>query len=122
MTELKVLLVSLFGSMAIFSHHIKRYPAFWLKQERCVHLHEAVNWHQETTWNGRPTRQRGGLQIDFDTWNVYAPKSFPRDPGRATIAQQIFVGWLIYVANGRVWGTGKIGTQWPNSARECGLR
>jgi hypothetical protein len=97
------------------------YPAGWLQQARCIHRHESIDWHKRTSWTGAPSPDHGGFQIDVGTWQHFAPARWPSDPADASPAQQTLVAWRIYVANGRRWGVGRIGAQWPNTARACGL-
>ena len=126
MTELNSYVVAAVSAVALLVHtaakQVQHYPQWWLDQARCIHLHESTNWKQVTDWLGHYSSQHGGYQIDLGTWASFAPKSFPRDPASATPAQQTFVAWRIWNANGRVWGYGRLGAQWPNTSRECGLR
>jgi hypothetical protein len=99
------------------------YPTSWLHEAHCIHQQEtrgrwATRWHLTRTWTGATSRQRGGLQIDEDTWAAFAPRRWTRDPAHASRAQQLFVAWRIWHANGDRWG----GNQWPNSSRACGVR
>lgn len=98
-------------------------PASWLRAAHCIHYQEtrhgwASGWHLTHTWTGAPSRQRGGFQIDVDTWAAFAPRRWTRDPAHATRAQQVVVAHRIWHANGDRWG----GSQWPNSSRACGVR
>lgn len=98
----------------------KRYalPHWWLTEALCIHRHESVNWHQTTTWQGYPSVDTGGMQIDSGTWSVMAPRNYPSLPALATPRQQLLVSYRIWAANGDRFG----GNQWPMSAESCGLR
>ncbi len=93
------------------------YPAAFRLHWPCIHRRESTDWHRTTDWLGRPSRQHGGMQIDLGTWLAFAPASFPRDPAAATPAQQVFVAFRIWLANGRRFG----GRQWPQTSRLCGV-
>jgi hypothetical protein len=98
------------------------YPSWWRRQARCIHHQETHaswthGWHLTHTWAGAPSRQRGGFQIDVNTWAAYAPRRWTRDPAAASRAQQLLVAWRIWRGNGDRWG----GNQWPNSSRACGV-
>ena len=114
----RILLLAMVVMTLIFATQAQAYPAWWVKQANCIHLHESTDWHKRTDWRGYPSRDHGGYQIDVGTWQSFAPRTWPRDPADATKAQQTLVAWRIYVANGRQWGNG----QWPLSSRACGLR
>jgi hypothetical protein len=112
----------------------RAYPGFWLTDAHCIHYYEAahhgpptrasfrrdwrVGWHLTRTAAGQPSTNRGGLQIGLATWVAFAPKRWPKDPARASRAQQLLVAWRIWRANGNRWG----GRQWPGSAAACGVR
>lgn len=118
-----LLLVCALPASGAARHHHRRYPAVWLKDAHCIHYQEVrapwpKGWHRTTTWLGAPSRNRGGMQILDSTWAAYAPKGWPRDPARASRAQQLLVTWRIWRANGQRWGGG----QWPQSAAACGVR
>jgi hypothetical protein len=84
----------------------------------CIHSYESTDWHKTTTYLGGYSNDHGGMQIDVGTWRAHAPRSFPDDPALASPAQQLFVAWKIWLANGRCWGCNG---QWPNTARSCGV-
>ena len=83
----------------------------------CIHRYESTDWHKTTTWQGYPSSDHGGMQIDMGTWAAYAPRGYPPDPALASPFQQLVVAYRVWLANGRRWG----GNAWPNSSRECGL-
>jgi hypothetical protein len=83
----------------------------------CIHHHESVDWHRTTTWQGYPSWDHGGMQIDIRTWDHFAYRLFPRDPAAATPHEQLIVAYRIWRANGRRFGGG----QWPVSSEVCGL-
>ena len=122
MLEIKFLLVSILSAITLIHYHRSRYPLIFRQQYPCIHRHESLDWHRRLDWRRQLSDFHGGMQILISTWQKFAPKSFPRDPADATKKQQIFVTFRIWEANGRVWGRGLIGDQWPNSAMECGLR
>jgi hypothetical protein len=76
-----------------------------------------VNWHQTQTWQGYPSNDTGGMQIDSGTWSEMAPSTFPALPARATPWQQLLVSFRIWLANGHRFG----GNQWPESSASCGV-
>ena len=92
-------------------------PHWWIGQALCIHRHESVDWHRTTDWLGYPSRDRGGMQIDVDTWAAHAPRSFPHEPAAASPREQLVVAYRIWRANGRRFGGG----QWPYSAAACGV-
>jgi hypothetical protein len=100
------------------------YPDHWIHEAHCIHYQETrsswnAGWHVWWTWpTHSPSRQRGGFQIDVDTWAAHAPRHWTRDPAHASRPQQLLVAWRIWRANGRRWG----GHQWPNTAAACGVR
>ena len=98
---------------------VRRYalPRWWVTEALCIHRHESLNWHQTTTWQGYPSDDTGGMQIESGTWETMAPRSFPPLPALATPWQQLFVSYRIWLANGRSFG----GNQWPESSASCGL-
>jgi hypothetical protein len=88
-------------------HH--GYPASWIRAARCIRYHESRNeWHI----------QDGAYQIIRSTWKTRKPRSFPYAAEVASPAQQTFVAWRNWIANGRSWGNNN---QWPNTARVCGV-
>lgn len=89
------------------------WPAWWYRQAMCIHRHESVDWHKRTTWNGYPSRDHGGLQIDVGTWAAHGGAG---DPADASPYQQLVVAHRIWLADRGSW------REWPNSSRECGLR
>lgn len=99
------------------------YPSFWVKQAHCIHYEEvraswSKGWHTHFVYGTHvESRDRGGMQILVSTWKAFAPKGWPRDPAKASRAQQLLVTWRIWRANGRRWG----GNQWPQSAAACGV-
>lgn len=94
------------------------WPAWWYSQAMCIHRHESTDWHRRTNWLGYPSRDHGGMQIDVGTWASYRPAGYPPDPAAASPGQQLYVAWLIWLANGHRFG----GHQWPLSSRLCGVR
>lgn len=99
----------------------RAYPNGWKQEADCIHRHESTDWHKRTSWTGAPSPDHGGFQIDVRTWAAFQPRRWPTDPADASPAQQTLVAWRIYVANGRRWGHGLMGWQWPLSSRACGL-
>jgi hypothetical protein len=99
------------------------YPGYWIREAHCIHYRETrsswnTGWATHYVYGTRiESEDRGGLQIAVKTWAAHAPAKWTRDPAAATRAQQLFVAWRIWWANGRRWG----GNQWPNSSRACGV-
>jgi hypothetical protein len=92
-------------------------PHWWIGKALCIHRHESVDWHRTTDWRGYPSVDRGGLQIDVNTWSSLAPATFPTNPASASPRQQLFVAYRIWLANGHRFG----GHQWYYSAAACGV-
>ena len=110
------------------AHH-SHYPHWWIQQAKCVHENEAavgysynrawrLNWHLRYYYGTHTeSSNRGGFQIGYYMWNVYAPHGWTRDPAQASRAQQVLVAWRIWYHNGKRWG----GNQWPHDSRVCGI-
>jgi len=103
-------------STLAISHRIL--PRWWVTEALCIHRHEAMNWHQTTTWQGYPSDDTGGLQIETGTWDEMAPSGYPQLAASASPWQQLVVAYRIWTANGRSFG----GNQWPLSSESCGLQ
>lgn len=99
------------------------WPPGWYAQAMCIHSHESTDWHKTTTWTGAPSNDHGGMQIDVGTWRSMLShgyrltRGFPAAPELASPYQQLVVAYLIWVSNGHRFG----GSQWPNTARACGV-
>lgn len=88
-------------SLAFHPHHHHRghYPRWWLRQAACIRHYESNNeWHINTG-NG----YYGAYQFLLGTWAAYAPPKWTRWPNLATPAEQTFVAWRTWEANGRSW-------------------
>lgn len=87
----------------------------------CIHSHESTDWARTTTWQGGPSWDHGGMQIDTRTWSAMLgrgyrlTRGFPADPAWASPRQQLVVAYLIWESNGSRFG----GSEWPNSSAEC---
>jgi hypothetical protein len=98
------------------------YPAWWVKQARCIHRYE-VGLGSLTDLAAWPLRWDldtgntfyGGFQFMASTWRSMGGRGLP---SRATRREQIYRAYLNWKANGRRWG----GQQWPTTARLCGLK
>ncbi len=78
-------------------HH--GYPAAWRKQAACIRYYESRNeWHL-ASGNG----YYGAYQFLLGTWAAHAPRHWTRYPNLASPAQQTFVAWRTYIADGRSW-------------------
>lgn len=87
----------------------------------CIHSHESTDWHKTTTWQGYPSVDHGGMQIDVGTWASYTTGSwarwsrgFPPDPAQASPFVQLVVAY-------RIWKDDGWARPWPNTSIECGL-
>lgn len=85
-----------------------RPPAWALRAELCLHSHEG-GWHEKSN-----RADRGGLQFSYSTWGAVGGVG---DPADASVAEQLWRGYLWRLRYGR-WG-GRGG--WPNTAPLCGL-
>lgn len=92
-------------------------PRWWTTEALCIHRHESTDWHRTTDWLGEPSPDRGGMQIDVDTWVAFAPPGYPSEPAEATPHEQLEVAYRIWLANGHRFG----GNQWYLSAASCGV-
>jgi hypothetical protein len=89
------------------AHH--GYPAFWLRESRCITWHESRDeWHIRD----------GGFQIIRSTWQSFQSRGWADAAELNSPARQRLVAWRIWIHNGRSWGRNN---QWPNTAAACGV-
>lgn len=102
-------------ALAVSARAATPWTATWYAQAMCIHAHESPDWHATRTWNGYPSVDHGGMQIDVGSWAAFAPHGYPADPAWATPFEQLTVAY-------RIWRRYGWAQPWPNTSRICGLR
>jgi len=83
------------------------YPAFWRHQASCIRYKESRG--QLRIVNPKPApdgeHAKGLYQFLPSTWRAHLPPRahWPKDPTKATFAQQTFVAWRTWVYDHRSW-------------------
>ena len=87
-------------------HHHRQhgYPAWWSRQAACIRYHESRgHWHIDTG-NG----YFGAYQFLVGTWRYHVAhphplRGWPARADKASPAQQTFIAWRTWIADGRSW-------------------
>ena len=85
--------------LSLHHHRQHGYPSWWVRQAACIRYHESRGIWTINTGNG----YYGAYQFRLSTWAAHVVPGWTLRPDRATPAQQTFVAWRTWLANGRSW-------------------